>query len=455
MQSLGQDSELALQQDQQYLWHNMTPYSEKNPPMIAAAASGSWVTDLDGKRYLDGMSGLWCVNVGYGRKELAEAAYQQLLTLPYFPLTQSHMPAIALAAKLNEWLEGDYVIFFSNSGSEANEAAFKIARQYHRQTGQPDRHKFIARYRGYHGSSLGALSATGQPQRKYRYEPLGSGFLHVAPPDSYRRPDGMTEEAFNLQCAQAIEDTIIWEGAESVAAVIMEPVITGGGVIVPHQVYMDRVQEICRTHGVLLIIDEVICGFGRSGRRFGHHNFGIKPDIVTMAKGLTSAYLPLSATAVRREIYEAFKDNSDDYGHFRHVNTFGGNPAACALALRNLEILEQEKLIERASLLGQRLADAFAGLLSHKLVGDIRSFGLVLGIELVADQATREPAPLSTVKGIIADCKAKGLIIGKNGDTVAGYNNVLTLAPPLSSTDEDIQFIVDTLTAVLNGRWAE
>ncbi|WP_339243891.1 aspartate aminotransferase family protein [Paenibacillus sp. FSL F4-0243] len=451
MQSLGNDSELAVNKDRKYLWHNITPYSEKNPPMIAASASGSWITDIQGNRFLDGMSGLWCVNVGYGRKELAEAAYNQLLTLPYFPLTQSHLPAIALAEKLNEWLGDEYVIFFSNSGSEANEAAFKMARQYQQQIGQHYRHKFIARYRGYHGSSLGALSATGQAQRKYKYEPLAGGFLHVAPPDSYRRPAGMTVEEFNLQCAQFIEDMIIWEGVETVAAVIMEPVITGGGVIVPHQVYLDRVQEICRKHGVLLIMDEVICGFGRSGRKFGHHNYNVKPDIVTMAKGLTSAYLPLSATAVRKDIYEAFKDNSDDYSHFRHVNTFGGNPASCALALSNLEIIEQEKLVERAELLGKRLNTAFTELLDHKLVGDVRSFGLVTGVELVEDKVSKKPVDLNIVKGIIAECKSKGLIIGKNGDTVAGFNNVLTLAPPLSSTDEDIEFIIDTFKSVLNG----
>lgn len=455
MQSLGNESELAVNKDQKYLWHNITPYSEKNPPMIAASASGSWITDIQGNRFLDGMSGLWCVNVGYGRKELAEAAYNQLLTLPYFPLTQSHLPAIALAEKLNEWLGDEYVIFFSNSGSEANEAAFKMARQYQQQIGQHYRHKFIARYRGYHGSSLGALSATGQAQRKYKYEPLTGGFLHVAPPDSYRRPAGMSVEEFNLQCAQSIEDMIIWEGVETVAAVIMEPVITGGGVIVPHQVYLDRVQEICREHGVLLIIDEVICGFGRSGQKFGHHNYNVKPDIVTMAKGLTSAYLPLSATAVRKEIYEAFKDNSDDYGHFRHVNTFGGNPASCALALRNLEIIEQEMLVERAELLGKRLNAAFSELLDHKLVGDVRSFGLVTGIELVEDKISKKPVELNIVKGIIAECKSKGLIIGKNGDTVAGFNNVLTFAPPLSSTDEDVAFIIDTFKSVLNGGWAK
>lgn len=261
----------------------------------------------------------------------------------------------------------------------------------------------------------------------------------------------MTVEEFNLQCAQSIEDMIIWEGVETVAAVIMEPVITGGGVIVPHQVYLDRVQEICRKHGVLLIMDEVICGFGRSGRKFGHHNFNVKPDIVTMAKGLTSAYLPLSATAVRKDIYKVFKDNSDDYGYFRHVNTFGGNPASCALALRNLEIIEQEKLVERADLLGKRINTEFTELLDHKLVGDVRSFGLVTGIELVEDKVSKKPVDLSIVKGIIAECKSKGLIIGKNGDTVAGFNNVLTLAPPLSSTDEDIEFIIDTFKSVLNG----
>lgn len=326
-----------------------------------------------------------------------------------------------------------------------------MARQYQQQIGQHYRHKFIARYRGYHGSSLGALSATGQAQRKYKYEPLAGGFLHVAPPDSYRRPVGMTVEEFNLQCAQSIEDMIIWEGVETVAAVIMEPVITGGGVIVPHQVYLDRVQEICRKHGVLLIMDEVICGFGRSGRKFGHHNFNVKPDIVTMAKGLTSAYLPLSATAVRKDIYKVFKDNSDDYGYFRHVNTFGGNPASCALALRNLEIIEQEKLVERADLLGKRINTEFTELLDHKLVGDVRSFGLVTGIELVDDKVSKKPVDLSIVKGIIAECKSKGLIIGKNGDTVAGFNNVLTFAPPLSSTDEDIEFIIDTFKSVLNG----
>jgi taurine-pyruvate aminotransferase len=271
----------------------------------------------------------------------------------------------------------------------------------------------------------------------------------VAPPDSYRRPAGQSVEEFNLQCAQVIEDTIIWEGAETVGAVIMEPVITGGGIIVPEQIYLDRVQEICKRHGVLLIIDEVICGFGRSGQKFGHHNFGIKPDIVTMAKGLTSGYLPLSATAVRKDIYEAFKDPEDEYSHFRHVNTFGGNPSACALALRNLQIMEDEQLIDRARVLGQRLREALQPLAEHPLVGDIRSFGLLAGVELVADKTTKQPASLDIVKSIIAGCKQHGLIIGKNGDTVAGFNNVLTFAPPLVCTDEDMEFLIATFLRVM------
>lgn len=448
------EAEQAVEKDRRYLWHNMLPYSEHYRPMIGVKGEGSWVTDMEGKRYLDGMSGMWCVNAGYGRLELAQAAYEQLVELPYFPLTQSHLPAIRLAEKLNEWLEGEYVIFFSNSGSEANEAAFKIARQYQQQIGQHHRYKFISRYRGYHGNSLGALAATGQAQRKYKYEPLSSGFLHVSPPDGYRRPAGMSLAAFNEQCARAIEDMIVWEGAETVAAVIMEPVITGGGIIVPEPVYVEMVRDICSRYGVLLIIDEVICGFGRSGRKFGHQNFGIKPDMVTMAKGLTSGYLPLSATAVRKDIYDAFKDE-ELHGHFRHVNTFGGNPVACALALRNLEIMEEEQLVERSRLLGERLMAGLAPLAAHPLVGDIRGFGFMAGMELVRDKGSKQPVPLSVMADIIGRCRQAGLIVGKNGDTVAEYNNVLTLAPPLSSTDEDLEFILGTLGNVLQAYAAD
>ncbi len=438
-----------IEKDRQHVWHHISAYNEKNPPMVWEKGEGAWVTDHAGNRYLDGMSGLWCVNVGYGREELAKAAYEQLKKLSYAPMTQSHEPAIQLAEKISELLGDDYKIFYSNSGSDANEVAFKLVRQFHQQNGEPSRFKFISRYRAYHGSSMGALAATGQALRKYKYEPLAPGFLHVAPPDNYRRPEGQSIEEYNIQRAQEIEEKIIWEQKETIAGVIMEPLITGGGVLIPHPVYVEKVQEICRRHGVLLIIDEVICGFGRTGKIFGHKHFNIKPDIVTMAKGLTSAYLPLSVTAIRKDIYDKF-DTGEENTHLRHINTFGGNPAACALALKNIEIIEKENLVERSAELGKRLLEELAYLKDHPYVGEIRGKGFLVGIELVENKQTREPATNARIGKFIADCKANGLIIGRNGDTVAGFNNILTLSPPLSSTDEDLEFIISVLKKVFS-----
>ncbi|NOV02207.1 aminotransferase class III-fold pyridoxal phosphate-dependent enzyme [Paenibacillus sp. LMG 31457] len=437
-----------LEKDRKYVWHHMSPHNEN--PMIVASGEGSWVTDVAGNRYLDGMSGLWCVNVGHGRKEIAEAAAEQMMKLAYSTMVQSHSPAIELAAKINEWLDGDYRIFFSNSGSDANEVAFKIARQYHHQNGKPTKHKFISRHRAYHGNSMGALGATGQAQRKLKYEPLGVGFQHVPPPYCYRCPFGQTQGNCSLQCAKAIEDTIVWEGADSVAGVIMEPVITGGGMIVPPDEYLQTVRRICDKYEVLLIVDEVICGFGRSGEKFGHLNYGVRPDIVTMAKGMTSAYSPLSATAVSAELYESFRNNQEPTSHLRHINTFGGNPVSCVVALKNIEILESENLVARSAAIGNAFKDGLKPLLSHPHVGEIRIFGSAMGIELVEDVKTKQPAMAERVVKIIAACKQKGLLVGKNGDTVPGYANILTLSPPFSSTDEDIRFIVDTLLAVFD-----
>jgi taurine-pyruvate aminotransferase len=443
VQTGGKQEEL-LAQDDKYIWHSMKPYNP-NTTIVATKAEGSWITASDGKRYLDGMAGLWCVNVGYGRQELAEAAYEQLKEMAYFPLTQSHVPAIKLAEKLNEMLGDEYVIFFSNSGSEANETAFKIVRQYHQQKGEYNRYKIVSRYRGYHGNSMAALAATGQAQRKYKYEPLAPGFIHVAPPDSYR-DDTNVANPQELSSVKEIDRTMTWELSETIAALIMEPIITGGGILVPPEGYMKAAKEVCEKHGALLIVDEVICGFGRTGKPFGFMNYDVKPDIVTMAKGITSGYLPLSATAVRREIYEAFK-GTEEYDYFRHVNTFGGNPAACALALKNLEIMENENLFVRSRDLGAQVVNKMTNLLhTHPFVGDVRGKGLLIGIELVKDKETKEPLDVALVNQVIADCKQEGLLIGKNGATVAGYNNVLTLSPPLNIEQDDINFIIKTIS---------
>ncbi|MBA2692592.1 MAG: aspartate aminotransferase family protein [Rubrobacter sp.] len=438
-----------VEKDRQYLWHAMSGYDPESSHLTIASAEGAWVTDIEGNKYLDGMSGLWCVNAGYGREELARAAYDQLNTLPFYPLTKSHVPAIELGEKLNEWLDDEYVFFFSNSGSEANEVAFKVARQYHEQNGEPGRWKFISRYRSYHGNTLGTLAATGQAARKYRYEPLTPGFVHVPPPDSYRGHLNVEdpEECARLY-AEEIERAIMWEMPETVAGVIMEPIITGGGILIPPESYMGKVEEICEKHGVLLISDEVICGFGRTGKKFAHQHYGVKPDIVSMAKGITSAYFPLSATAVKRELYESFA-NAGEYDRFRHVNTFGGHPAGCAVAIKNLEIMEEEKLPERSAEKGKKLLEKLSAELgSHPNVGDVRGRGLLIGIEFVEDKETKTPAPDMATK-VLAGCQSRGLIVGKNADTVAGFNNVVSLSPPLNITDEDLSFVVETMKEVL------
>jgi taurine-pyruvate aminotransferase len=432
------------EKDNRYVWHAMSGYDPSTSTMIVEKGDGAWITDTDGNQYLDGMSGLWCVNVGYGREELAQAAYEQLRQMSFYPLMKSHLPAIELGEKLNQWLEDEYVFFYSNSGSEANEVAFKIARQYHEQNGESDRWKFISRYRAYHGQTMGALAATGQAQRKYKYEPLTPGFIHVSPPDLYRRQDGTDPDAYGQESAHDIERTMRWELPQTIAGVIMEPIITGGGILIPPDNYLPAVKEICEENGVLLIVDEVICGFGRTGKPFGYQNYGVKPDIVTMAKGITSAYFPLSATAVRREIYETFAGDTD-YERLRHINTFGGHPAGCAVAIRNVEIIEEEDLVGRSAEMGEQLRKELSGLDDHPNVGDVRNKGLLFGIELVEDKETKEPASTERVAAAISSCKERGLVIANNADTVAGLNNVLTLAPPLSITDGDLEFIARVL----------
>jgi len=450
MAKTGKDSKARWsERDRERVWHAMSGHDRKATTMVVAEADGAWITDVDGNRYLDGMAGQWCVNVGYGREDLARAAYDQLVAMPFYPLVQGHKPAIELSEKLNEWLGGDYVYFYTNSGSEANETALKVVRQYHQQNGEPGRWKFVSRYRAYHGSTYGALAATGHAGRKHRYEPLSPGFIHVAPPDRYRCAYCADRPACDLQCAGEIGRVINWELAETVAGVVMEPMITGGGMIPAPRGYVEEVADICEKTGALLIVDEVICGFGRTGKRFGFQHHGVQPDIVTMAKGITSGYQPLGVTAVKRELFEKFGEE-DRFGRLRHISTFGGHPAACAVAVRNMEILESEDLVERAAKMGLGLRVRLQKLEEIPGVGEVRGRGMIYGIELVEDKESKKPAGAERVNEVVAGCKERGLILGKTFDTAPGFDNVITLCPPLNVTEEDVDFIVGVLEESLS-----
>ncbi|MBW2420453.1 MAG: aminotransferase class III-fold pyridoxal phosphate-dependent enzyme [Deltaproteobacteria bacterium] len=426
------------QLDLESLWHPLTQHRgiEARMPRQIASAAGVFLTDTEGREFLDGVSGLWCVNVGYGRDELAEVAREQMARLSYLPATFTHAPAAKLASKLIAMLGYPGKVYFTSSGSEANEVAFKVARQYHAQTGSPGRYKIISRYRGYHGNTLGALSATGQAERKLAYEPLAPGFLHIDAPDLYRS---------DRDCAAQLEQTIEFEGADSVAAFIMEPIIAGGGVLMPPDDYLRRVREICDRHRVLLILDEVVTAFGRVGAPFAHQLYGVEPDLITLGKGIASGYQPLAAMVAKQHIFEAFEGQPEELRHLRHVNTYGGHPVATAVGLANIGIMEREGLFQRAAKTGDALLSRLRGLESHPKVGDIRGRGLLLGIELVEDKKSQSPLGSAGLRAVMARCARDGLIVGGTTNTAPGLANVLILAPPLVLSGEESELLASTL----------
>ncbi len=422
--------------DLKHLWHGNMQHRglDARPPLEVASADGCYVLDADGRRYLDGMAGLFCVNVGYGRREIVDAVAAQMAQLAYYPLTQSHGPAAQLAARLAGLLpRGLSRVFFSNSGSEAVETALKMARQCARRMHPGEnRYKVIARHRGYHGFTMGALSATGQTPRRAAFEPLVPGFLHVPPPDHYRCGFCSSQPACTLGCADEIDRVIRMEGPETVAAVIAEPVIGGGGIFPAPDGYMERLRATCDRYGVLLIADEVITGFGRTGKLFGFEHAGILPDILTFAKGLTSAYLPLGATVASERIFETFYGDAQSDAKFAQVSTFGGHPSSCAAGLANLDILTRERLWENSALVGAYLMEKLRAIRSP-WIGEIRGRGLLIGLELVTD-AAKTPLPEARMVQLLREIRDAGVLAGRNNDSVPGYCNVLMFAPPLILT---------------------
>lgn len=436
------------------VWHPIVQHKnfKQAPPMHIVKGEGGTLTDQYGKQYLDAIAGIWCVNVGYGREELAQVAYEQMKNLAYLSPTMSHEPAVRLARKLLDLVGFDGHVYFSCSGSEANEAAFKMVWQYHQQSGEPRgylRKKIISRYRAYHGNTMAAISATGQAERKIGFAMQAPQFRHINPPYPYRRHPKLTPEEHGEQVAQELEQTIIYEGAETVAAFIMEPMISGGGVLIPPDNYIPAVREICDKYGVLLIFDEVVSGFGRTGKMLGHHHWSAKPDIMTCAKGIASGYQPIAATVVNDKIFDAFMGEAADLTHFRHVNTYGAHPVAAAVALRNIEIIEREGLVENSVTMGAYIRDQFEQLMEHPNVGEVRSKGLLFGIELVANKETKAALDPALVNKVIGVTKENGVLIGKNGNTIPGLCNVLVLSPTLTVTQSEGDQIVEAIEAGL------
>ena len=417
--------------------------------MVVTGGAGSTIVDADGTEYLDGMAGLWCVNIGYGRTELAEVAAEQMRNLSYFPHTAMNVPAAALAEKINALMGGGYHTYFVNSGSEANEAGFKIARQYmkHECPGEY-RFKTVSRYFAYHGTTLATLDAGGMGERKAKFEPFSGDFVHVAPPYCYRCPFGLSYPSCGLACVKNMEHAILGEGPETIAEVIIEPIMSGVGVAVPPNEYLPEVESLCRKYGILLHVDEVINGFGRTGKMFAHQHYGVSPDIVAVAKGISSAYLPIAATVVKNCVFDSFLGDPADNRQVAQVNTYGGHPVASAVALRNIEIIEAERLVDRAAETGAYLLDGLRGLMSCRAVGDVRGKGLLIGVELVKDRATKEPVESAQITAVVEFCRDHGVIVGRGGGG-RRYGNTITLCPPLVITQAECDRIVDTLDRAL------
>ena len=419
--------------------HHLHPFTDHKAlsavgSRIITSAEGCWLKDSDGNRILDGMAGLWCVNVGYGRAELIEAARAQMSELPYYNtfFQSATPPSVELSAKLAAIAPHDLSrVFFANSGSEANDTAVKLVRYFWNMQGRPEKKTIISRELGYHGVTLAAASLSGlSPMHPQSDLPL-PGFEHIEAPYWYGRGGDLTPEAFGRQAADALEERIVQLGPENVGAFIGEPIQGAGGVIIPPDGYWQRIQAICRRHDVLLIADEVICGFGRTGRWWGSDSFGIKPDIMTMAKGLSSGYLPISALMVGERIGEALASSGEEWVH---GFTYSGHPVAAAVALANIRIMEDEKLFERASgPIGQIFADALASLGDHPLVGETRSLGLIGAVELVADKAERRRFPEDRTVGLTCrnHCLREGLVMRAVGD-------IMVLSPPLIIDEAEI-----------------
>jgi 4-aminobutyrate--pyruvate transaminase len=440
--------------DARYLLH---PYmdarrQERDGGLLIDRGEGIYVFDGEGKQYIEGLAGLWCVALGFSEERLVQAATEQLRKLPYYHIfsNKTHRPSIELAELLVALANNrTRRVFYTNSGSEANDTVFKLVWFRNNAIGKPTKKKIVSRQRAYHGITIASGSATGLPANHGDFDLPVARFLHTSCPHYWRfKRDGETERAFSQRLGRELEELILREGPDTIAAFIGEPIMGAGGVIVPPEGYWDEIQKICRKHDILVIADEVITGFGRSGDLFASHKYGIDPDIMVVSKQLTSAYQPLAAVLISDQVYQDIADNTARIGTLGHGFTTSGNPVATAVALENVKIILERDMVGRVRKLEPVFQSAARKFASHPLVGEVRGVGLIAGIELVPDKKSARPFDPAGKVGaqLAAQCQANGLIIRAIGDTIA-------FCPPLIISEAQIEDMFDRFGRALDAAY--
>jgi 4-aminobutyrate--pyruvate transaminase len=433
----------AASRDKAYYLHPYTNLKthEDVGPLVIERGEGVHVFDDSGKAYIEGMAGLWCTSLGFGEERLVEAATRQLRKLPFYHAFthKAHDPGIDLAEALIKIAPVPMSkVFFTNSGSEANDTVVKLVWYYNNALGRPHKKKIIARQKGYHGVTVASASLTGLPHLHRDFDLPIAGILHTDCPHFYRYgEEGETEEDFATRLADQLEQLILAEGPDTIAAFIAEPVMGAGGVIVPPATYFDKIQPVLKRYDILFIADEVICGFGRTGSMFGTQTYNLKPDIITVAKALSSAYLPIAAVMISEPIYQAMVRQSEKIGTFGHGYTYSGHPVSAAVALETLKIYEERDIVSHVRTVAPHLQDGLRRFRNHPLVGEVRGIGLIAGVEIVADKATK--APFDPKLGIGAHvarfAQEHGLIVRAMGDSIG-------FSPPLIITSAELDDLV-------------
>jgi len=444
------DAAFFAEHNAKHFWHPMAHPAEmlEHPPVVVASAEGVEITDVNGHTALDAVGGLWNVNLGYSCQPVKDAISAQLATLPYYSTFRgtSNAPAVELSQALTAWFAEDGLTraFFTSGGSDSVETALRLSRQYHRIRGELDRTKFISIRQGYHGTHFGGASVNGNAKFRRNYEPMLPGCFHIPAPWVYRNPFGETDpERLAALCANLLEEEIRFQSPDTVAAFIMEPVLGSGGIIVPHESFMPRVREICDRYGVLLIADEVITAFGRTGAWTGSRLWGVRPDLACIAKGISNGYFPFGAAMISAQVADAFESNRDGFGAIGHGYTYSAHPVGAAAALATLEETQKLNVAENAAARGDELLAGCRALgEKHEIVGDVRGKGLMVCLELVADRESKRPIDKAAMETVLATAYREGVMIRISG------NNVI-LSPSLIVTAAHVARIVAAVDAGL------